>query len=50
MIARDLGRTFPEHPLFVSGDGQAQLGRLLRTYALHDEEVGYCQGQGGAVG
>jgi hypothetical protein len=50
VIARDLGRTFPEHPLFVAGDGQARLGRLLRAYALHDEEVGYCQGQGEGVG
>ena len=46
VIARDLGRTFPEHPMFVAGDGQARLGRLLRAYALHDDEVGYCQGQG----
>ncbi|KAI8462415.1 MAG: rab-GTPase-TBC domain-containing protein [Monoraphidium minutum] len=50
VIARDLGRTFPEHPLFVAGEGQARLGRLLRAYALHDEEVGYCQGQAFAAG
>jgi hypothetical protein len=49
VISRDLGRTFPEHPLFVAGDGQARLGRLLRAYALHDAEIGYCQGQGEAV-
>jgi hypothetical protein len=47
VIGRDLGRTFPEHPLFTDGDGQARLGRLLRAYALRDEEIGYCQGQGG---
>jgi hypothetical protein len=46
VIARDLGRTFPEHPLFRDREGQGRLGRLLRAYALHDEEVGYCQGQG----
>lgn len=50
VIARDLGRTFPEHPLFVGGDGQVKLGRLLRAYALHDEEIGYCQGQGACWG
>jgi hypothetical protein len=48
VIARDLSRTFPEHPLFrdAAGGGQAALGRLLRAYALKDEEIGYCQGQG----
>jgi hypothetical protein len=46
IIGRDLGRTFPEHPLFMEGDGQARLGRLLRAYALRDPETGYCQGMG----
>ncbi|GBF95156.1 hypothetical protein Rsub_07740 [Raphidocelis subcapitata] len=50
VIGRDLGRTFPEHPLFTDGDGQARLGRLLRAYALRDEETGYCQGQAFAAG
>jgi hypothetical protein len=50
VIARDLGRTFPEHPLFVAGEGQGRLGRLLRAYALHDDEIGYCQGQAFAAG
>ena len=45
IISRDLGRTFPEHPLYAApGAGQARLARLLRAYALHDAEVGYCQG------
>lgn len=50
VIARDLGRTFPEHSLFVNGDGQLRLGRLLRAYALRDEAIGYCQGQAFAAG
>jgi len=52
VIERDLGRTFPEHPLFADGatqEGKGKLGRLLRAYALRDPEVGYCQGQGARV-
>jgi len=46
MIARDVGRTLPTHPLFseLDGQGQDRLGRLLRAYAAFDENVRYCQG------
>lgn len=47
VIGRDIGRTFPEHWMFTAGaPGLQLLGRLLRAYALRDEEVGYCQGMG----
>jgi len=47
-IDRDISRTFPRHVLFADekGHGQASLGRVLKAYAIHDPEVGYCQGMG----
>lgn len=44
VIVRDVPRTFPEHPLFATRDGQQRLLRLLKAYAAADPEVGYCQG------
>jgi TBC1 domain family member 10 len=51
-IDRDIPRTFPRHRLFYpkKGAGQSSLRRLLRCYALHDPEVGYCQGMGFIAG
>jgi hypothetical protein len=47
-IDRDIDRTFPRHELFVipGGPGQIALQKVLRLYAAHDPEVGYCQGMG----
>lgn len=46
VIQRDIARTFPAHDHFreVGGFGQDSLLRLARAYAVHDSEVGYCQG------
>lgn len=46
MILRDINRTFPAHDFFkeTGGLGQDSLYRISKAYAVHDEEVGYCQG------
>ncbi|GMT31385.1 hypothetical protein PFISCL1PPCAC_22682 [Pristionchus fissidentatus] len=46
VILRDIHRTFPAHEYFKSseGDGQQKLFRISKAYAIHDEEVSYCQG------
>lgn len=46
MILRDINRTFPAHDFFkeTGGLGQDSLYRISKAYAIHDEEVGYCQG------
>lgn len=46
MIQRDINRTFPAHDFFKEsgGGGQDALFRLSKAYAVHDTEVGYCQG------
>ena len=45
-VRRDIGRTFPAHEFFreTGSAGQEALYRVLKAYAVHDEEVGYCQG------
>ncbi|KAI8874332.1 RabGAP/TBC, partial [Ramicandelaber brevisporus] len=52
VIERDLGRCYPDHVLFVdpNGPGQRELRNILRAYALHNPDVGYCQGMGRLVG
>ncbi len=50
IIARDIHRTFPEHPLFGFAQGQQSLFNLLKAYSLHDLEVGYCQGMAFVAG
>lgn len=50
VISRDVPRTFPEHPLFNTAEGQQQLLRVLKAYAAADPEVGYCQGMAFAAG
>ena len=50
VIARDIHRTFPEHPLFGFAQGQQSLFNLLKAYSLHDLEVGYCQGMAFVAG
>jgi hypothetical protein len=53
-IGRDLKRTFPNHILFCSSDGESRgqksLSNVLRAYAIYDPHVGYCQGMGFLVG
>ncbi|XP_073988097.1 rab GTPase-activating protein 1-like [Rhodnius prolixus] len=46
VIQRDINRTFPAHDFFKEsgGGGQDALFRLSKAYAVHDTEVGYCQG------
>ncbi|KAL0850479.1 hypothetical protein ABMA28_012274 [Loxostege sticticalis] len=46
VIQRDIARTFPAHDFFreAGGLGQDSLLRMARAYAVHDHEVGYCQG------
>eukprot|EP00457_Paulinella_chromatophora_P004577 gb/GEZN01004589.1/.p1 GENE.gb/GEZN01004589.1/~~gb/GEZN01004589.1/.p1 ORF type:complete len:619 (-),score=78.93 gb/GEZN01004589.1/:9-1865(-) len=54
-IQKDLTRTFPKHIMFMETPTGRSIGRealykLLNSYALHDEEVGYCQGMGFLAG
>jgi hypothetical protein len=50
-IVRDVGRTFPAHPLFDDGaPGQVALLNVLRAYSIFDSELGYCQGMSFIVG
>ncbi|GAB6031470.1 hypothetical protein CHUAL_009238 [Chamberlinius hualienensis] len=46
VILRDINRTFPANEFFKEsgGRGQDSLYRISKAYAIHDEEVGYCQG------
>ncbi|KAH0323969.1 RabGAP/TBC, partial [Aureobasidium melanogenum] len=52
IIDKDVGRCFPNHPLFAQagGKGQTMLGQVLKCYNLYDSEIGYCQGMGFIVG
>ena len=46
-IEKDIDRTFPDHEFFRDegeGGGQLKLKRVLQAYAVHNPEVGYCQG------
>jgi hypothetical protein len=50
-IVRDVGRTFPAHPLFDDGaPGQVALLNVLRAYSIFDSELGYTQGMSFIVG
>jgi hypothetical protein len=51
-IDRDLSRTFPTHLLYSEsgGYGQVLLQRVLVAYALHNKEIGYCQGMNYVAG
>nr|XP_018900876.1 PREDICTED: rab GTPase-activating protein 1-like isoform X1 [Bemisia tabaci] len=46
VIQRDINRTFPANDFFkeAGGMGQDSLYRISKAYAVHDSEVGYCQG------
>ena len=43
-IARDLRRSMPEIAEIASPEGQQRLRRCLSAYALHNPDLGYCQG------
>lgn len=43
-IMRDVGRTFPEHPIFVrDGVGEAMLANILKATVSVRPDIGYCQ-------
>jgi len=43
-INQDLGRTFPEIPMFKTDEVRKQLYNIMKAYSIYDSEVGYCQG------
>jgi hypothetical protein len=45
-IKRDLHRQFPLHEIFRNDIGINGLYNVLKAYAAHNPEVGYCQSQG----
>lgn len=45
-IKKDLHRQFPSHEIFMKKEGRQMLFNVLRAYAVHNREVGYCQAQG----
>ncbi|KAI9252455.1 rab-GTPase-TBC domain-containing protein [Sporodiniella umbellata] len=49
-IQRDLTRTFPKHPYFMTESGRQRLFRVAKAYSLFDQEVGYCQGLAFVIG
>jgi len=45
-ILKDINRTFPKHILLMQKGGQNVLTNVLKSFAAHNTEVGYCQGMG----
>ena len=45
-IKKDLHRQFPSHEIFMKREGRQMLYNVLKAYAVHNKEVGYCQAQG----
>ena len=45
-IKKDLHRQFPNHEIFMKKEGRQSLYNVLKAYAVHNKEVGYCQAQG----
>jgi len=45
-IKKDLHRQFPNHEIFMRKEGRQSLFNVLKAYAVHNKEVGYCQAQG----
>ena len=52
VIERDLDRCYPNHVMFreVDGQGQKDLGNLLKAYTFYNPNVGYAQGMGMVAG
>lgn len=44
-IVKDLHRQFPTHELISKQEGQDMLFNVLKAYAAHYPEIGYCQAQ-----
>ena len=44
-IQKDLHRQFPNHEQFMKKEGQEMLFNVLKAYAVHYPESGYCQAQ-----
>ena len=44
-IRKDLHRQFPTHELLSTKEGQNMLFNVLKAYAAHYPEIGYCQAQ-----
>jgi len=49
-ISRDVGRTFPEFPLFKTQEGSDRLRRILEAFSWRHPEIGYCQSLNFVVG
>ncbi|KAL9109720.1 MAG: hypothetical protein Q9227_005589 [Pyrenula ochraceoflavens] len=52
LIGKDVGRSFPNVEMFrdPQGEGQQMLSRVLKSFSLYDQKIGYCQGLGFVVG
>lgn len=52
VIERDIARCYPDHIQFRDEDGQGQqdLGDVLKAYSQYNSELGYCQGMGRLAG
>lgn len=52
VVYKDINRTFPEHPYFISAksDAQAALSRVLSKYEAAHPKIGYCQGMNYVAG
>ncbi|KAI7863462.1 rab-GTPase-TBC domain-containing protein [Spinellus fusiger] len=52
VIERDIARCYPDHSQFseVNGQGQLDLGNILKAYSQHNPQLGYCQGMGRLAG
>ncbi|KAL8758516.1 MAG: hypothetical protein Q9199_001428 [Rusavskia elegans] len=52
LIAKDIGRSFPNVDMFKDpdGEGQKMLAKVLKGFSIYDQKIGYCQGLGFVVG
>ncbi|KAL8917499.1 MAG: hypothetical protein Q9208_007904 [Pyrenodesmia sp. 3 TL-2023] len=52
LIGKDVGRSFPNVEMFKdpAGEGQRMLAKVLGSFSIYDQEIGYCQGLGFVVG
>eukprot|EP01125_Pyxidicula_operculata_P021423 TRINITY_DN8245_c0_g1_i1.p1 TRINITY_DN8245_c0_g1~~TRINITY_DN8245_c0_g1_i1.p1 ORF type:complete len:833 (-),score=150.50 TRINITY_DN8245_c0_g1_i1:72-2570(-) len=50
LIKRDINRTFPEHPVFKSQEGQKALYNVLYAFSIKYPTIGYTQGMNFVAG
>lgn len=52
LIGKDIGRSFPNVEMFKdpAGEGQKMLAKVLGSFSIYDQKIGYCQGLGFVVG